>query len=173
MWYELHNPSDKVIFQAPDFEAAALAVIFLGRGQYAATPIAGDDRKPDSVTDARKVPMMFFGDAFEKFCADPVNGLGIGDSKNIQNKLDERGADVATCCESFFYGDLSDRAIYEEALRGKSEKDAAKFKAEWNDKKRTSMNNILAAAHALARGLREAIAKKAAKAAEGAPAQNG
>ena len=139
MLYELINPSDPVTFEAPDLKVAALVTIILGQGQYGAQPV--DDS-------AEGVPiMLFFGGAAEwwteRWPEEPMDGAGDRDATRL-------AAALRTVC----YGGKEDRQLYDSALRAidDPEKRAA-FVAEWNDRKRSSMNNIMGRAHSLAASL--------------------
>lgn len=46
MRFELINPSDKYLFEAPSLEVAALSVLLLGHGNYGAKQVDGDAEVP-------------------------------------------------------------------------------------------------------------------------------
>lgn len=138
MLYKLINPSDSVTFEAPDLKVAALVTIILGRGLYGAEPV---DESAESV------PIMLFGGAIEwwteRWPEEPIDGAGDRDALRL-----------AAALRSVCYGGKKERQLYDSALQAITapEKRAA-FVAEWNDRKRSSMNDIMGRAHSIAASL--------------------
>lgn len=135
MLYELINPSDPVTFEAPDLKVAALVTIILGRGHYGAEP--ADDS-------AEGVPIMLFGDPTEwwteRWPEEPMGGAGDRDALRL-----------AAALRSVCYGGKNDRQLYDSALQAITDPEKrAAFVAEWNDRKRSSMNDIMGRAHSIA-----------------------
>lgn len=148
MIYDLINPSDPITFEAPDLKIAALVTIVLGGGQYAAEP-------EDDGTEG--VPVMMFGGGPEWWSAhfdEPLDGAG-----------DRDGVRLAAALRSVCCANRVDRRLYDSALRAITDPAAREaFVAEWNDQKRSSMNDIMGRAHHVAAKL-EAAAAKAGEAA--------
>ena len=134
MIYNLINPSDPITFDAPDLKTAALVTMVLGSGRYAAEP-------EDNSTEG--VPLMMFGGGLEWWSAhfdEPLDG-----------SFDRNAAPLAAALRSVCCGSKTDRHLFDSALRAipdQSARDA--FVAEWNDRKRSSMNDIMGFAHRVA-----------------------
>jgi hypothetical protein len=135
--YEIINPSDCVTIDAPTFEAAALATILIGNGQYGAKP---DDGGED-------VPIFLFS----SWRAWVKERFGFDEAEQM---LEAHKVDVIAALKSACTGSISDRKLFDSALAAitDDEKRAA-FLADWDDKKRTSMTAIANAAHDTAKWL--------------------
>ena len=128
MIYELVNPSDHIEFEAKDDATAFVASLLL-------SPMYG---ARNTQTGKTLGPMLF--DTGRREAAE----LGIGKSEDaIGAWLDANKTSVAEALASFRIGDLAQYRKME-ALCAPSKR--AKFKAEWHDSKRSSTNNICAAA---------------------------
>jgi hypothetical protein len=142
MYYELVNPSDPVTFQAPDLKIAALVTLILGHGQFAANP---EDEN------AEGVPLMLFGGAEEWWnerFQEPMENAGDRDRERL-----------AIALRSVCYGSTTDRKLYDSALLAITDPEKrAGFIAEWNDRHRSSMNNIMGRAHSIAERLEQPAA---------------
>lgn len=144
MLYDLVNPSDAVTFVAPDLKIAACVTILLGGGQYGADPIEEG---------AESVPIMIFGNGdawWTEHFDEPRDGV-------VERHADAIAEALRTVC----YGGSKTRALFDSALAAidDPEKKAA-FVAEWNDRHRTSLNNIMGRAQDLAARVEAIAAKK-------------
>lgn len=127
MFYEIINPSDKAMFEADDLRIAALVTFLIGGGQYGAEPEDGE---------AEGVPIFLFGGNKEWWSAhfdEPMEGA-----------VDRHAAKLVVALRSVCYGDMTDRRLFDSALTAidDPEKRAA-FVAEWNDRHRSSLNDIM------------------------------
>lgn len=131
--YEVINPSDPYTFEAPDLEIAAAAIFLIGGGHYAADPF---DKDQD------RVPIFLLGGSEEwvqeKFGADIEAWF-------CRVKA-ERLPEVCAALESFLYGGLLAR----EDWKGRTQDERAAY----NERHRTSMNNIGKRAFSIAASLR-------------------
>ena len=137
--YEVVNPSDQVTFIAPDVISAAIALSLVGNGQYSATALDPNDRALD-------IPFFMFGglQSWLEENGEELNGIT---NRHLDN--------TATALESFCTGTLMDRELYELSLASiTDEEKRAKFIMKWDDKKRSSMNDITNRANQIAAKLR-------------------
>jgi len=139
MIYEIINPSDKATFIAPNLMIAGLVTLILGGGQYGATPENPDENA--------NVPLMLFGGTHEwwqgHFPDEPMEGAVV-----------RHAADVIACLRTVAYGGINDRKLFDSAMSAID--DTAKREAfieEWNDRNRSSLNNIMGQAHEIASSL--------------------
>lgn len=137
--YEIINPSDKTSFMAPNLMIASLVTMILGGGQYGAEPENPDENEG--------VPLMLFGGADEwwqeHFPDEPMEGA-----------IDRHQSDVAACLRTVAYGGITDRKLFDSAIKAidhPEKRDA--FVKEWNDRNRSSLNNIMGRAHEIAANL--------------------
>ena len=138
MLYELINPSDETHFEAPNLMIAALVTVMLGQGQYQA--------KPEDET-AEEVPFFMFG-GFDEWWAEHFP------DEQAEGAGDRHATELAAALRSVCYGDLRERCLYDRALNAIDDPGKrAAFIADWNDKHRSSLNNIMGRAHAMAGGL--------------------
>lgn len=138
MFYEIINPSDKCFFEAPDLKTAFIVTTLLGGGQYAA--------KPES-EDADEVPLFLFGGA-QEWWDERFPG------EDVSMSAKDNAGTVIPALRSVCYGDLRERKLYDSALKAiddPEKRDA--FIEEWNDRHRSSLNNIMGRAHAVANSL--------------------
>jgi hypothetical protein len=134
--YEVINPSDPVTFKAASLAAAFIAVTVVGGGQYAARPI--DD--PEAV----EVPLFLFGGS-EQWVAKNLPG------EDIEGIVDRHMDDTIAALQSFCTGSARDRALFDSAREAITDPARlAAFDAEWDDKKRSSINDIANRAHTIA-----------------------
>lgn len=130
--YEIINPSDKYTISHHNREAVCMAVALLGEGAYA---IAEIDVDPAT---RFEMPLFIFGGSDEWFSQQ------FG--KTIVDALDSNIEDVIEALDSILIGD---RELYNMAV-SEMDKDAVpRFKDKWQDKHRTSMNDIGSYASAL------------------------
>lgn len=132
--YEIINPSDKYSLKSGSFLIACLATCFLGGGAYGLQEVDGDESMPVFILGGHD---DWFTEKFGK----PF-GLALEDVA-----LEE----LATCLESVVIGD---RDIYEQTIARIAEPDRADWIEMWNDKNRSSMNDIDKRAKALAESMR-------------------
>lgn len=124
--YELINPSDTITFYAPDDEVAIACALIVGRGQYAA-----------SDEDGNNVGGMAFSD-MEKWITE-----WFGSSDGLDTLLTERKAEVVEALESFATMSRAARHVYDTAMEHITDPAVrTAFKAQIQDRERTSMNNI-------------------------------
>lgn len=137
--YDLTNPSDPVTFQARSVEAAAGAIALLSHGQLAARPIDANGNELDAPD--QEVPFFMFG-GFDEW----LQKRGL----TPETLVERHRKDIAAALLSFCTGTQTERALYDSALAAITDDDArAKFIATWDDKKRSSLNEITNIAHRL------------------------
>jgi hypothetical protein len=143
MIYEIINPSDECTCKAESLSVAAFCAILL-------SPNFGVGNTENDE---------------ERFFA-PLGAVAAFQEKwgDAAVFLRANECAIAACLESYFYGSASRRAEYDLALELID--DPAKretFKAEAENRSRTSMNKIVLAAWRYAKEIKEVIAKKPAK----------
>ena len=141
MEYELINPSDKYTFTAPSREVAALTIITLST-MYGAKQ-NGKDRSQD-------IPVLILSSE-EDIRKWYINSFG----RCIEDGAVALKKDIKDSLASFVLGDFNDRELYLstiDALDSQEKKDA--FKEKWQSR-RSSLNDIGAYAHGLAKELEE------------------
>lgn len=145
--YEIINPSDKCCLALPDDgddRIAIVACLLLGEGRYALT------REPEGT---KVCPLFLFGGAMEWLISEhQITDFG--------GWVKQHASDVADCLDSIFYGDAREHAALEAGLANVTKQAAAISRAAYNDRKRSSLNNIDRAARELAAWLRS-VAKVA------------
>lgn len=137
MIFELINPSDAVTFIGDDITVAGVAIMVLGRGRYGLT-----DDKGEVV-----VPLMLFGGS-EYWLAE--HGVDDLDAWLTANYLR-----VAEFLETCAYGSRLEREAFDQAIARMTPEHAEAHREWWNDRNRSSMNNIGQAAAAYAKTLRK------------------
>lgn len=133
---ELVNPSDAITFEMDDVKVAGVAILFLGRGAYALTDAEGKT----------VVPLGLFG-TNETWLKE--QGIDL-DTFILANLIP-----IAEFLESVCYGHIAEREAFEVACSRMTTAKAAEHRAWWNNKKRTSLNDIGKGALALAKQLRK------------------
>lgn len=146
MIYDIANPSDAYTMKTDDEEAAVLACMFLGEGQYALTDERGE----------QVCPFFMFG-------GDPDTFMLKKYGRTLKAAIDAKRAEFADALDSVLIGSMEDRKDYEEAIALMTPENAATFEASRHDKRRTSMNNIGRRAKALAKHLRKPDATQDAR----------
>jgi hypothetical protein len=142
MILEIQNPSDAITIETDDIVAAGVAIMIVGDGWYGL-----EDEKGEQV-----VPITALG------TAEPwLKQNGVSD---IEAYIKANRLKMATILESALYGDVSDRALFNAAVEKMSKENAHAFREEWNDKKRSSLNNIGAACLHYAKAFREMAGDK-------------
>ena len=143
--YDLTNPSDPVTFRAATVEAAVGAVALLTHGQCAAKAIGPDgDELTDSDLD---VPFFMFGGLEEWLAKRDLTP---------ETLFQKHRTDIAAALASFCTGTKEERILYDAAVAAITDPDKRRaFIADWDDRKRSSMNEITNSAHTLAEALRQ------------------
>lgn len=136
MILELVNPSDAVTFVGDDPKIAGVAILLLGNGMYALT-------SPDG---SQFVPLMMFGQ-HEEWIAEQ----GIGD---LDTFITANSGAIADFLDTCAYGSIEEREAFDRAIALMTPENAEKHREWWNDRNRSSMNNIGAGARKLASALR-------------------
>jgi hypothetical protein len=156
MLYEIINFSDSYTFEADDHEIAALAMILVSEGRYGCREV--DDRGQEGKFTLP--PLIFSGARAIDTYFKAQFGRTLDES--IELLKASRLEELAKCYESVVLGSAKDRLLFKSAL-DKIDDPAKKqaFLKEWDDKKRSSLNNIGAACQQMALTTRELIAKKA------------
>lgn len=156
MNYELINPSDAVTFIAPSLPAAFLAVMLVGGGHYGTNVLDDQGHRLDTPEGAERhpdeVPMFLFGGAQAWGHERWPEHVPPGSTDNWGTALIEaHRAELVATLRSFCTGSWRDRQLFDAALAAID--DPAKrvaFIADWDDKKRSSLNGITNRAHAIA-----------------------
>jgi hypothetical protein len=143
MLYEIINPSDPYTIEAQSLDVAAVACLFLGRGQYAFDPIGGDN--------SPEVPMFMFGGT-DEWCLEHFNES----FESVVNRVTkEKAVELAECLESCLIGKAADRETYRAGMELIDDpKKREQWREKWLEDRRSSMNNIGARAYAMAEKLR-------------------
>lgn len=142
MLFEVINPSDPYLFEAPELEIAALAVCLVGNGRYAAQEVDGE----------ANVPLFLLGGHDEWFQAQ----FGRTFEQSLDYCRHEKLAALVACLESFFYGTPELAKMYHKGLELLEDPvKQVQWKTEWKETHRSSMNDIGARAWAYAARLKE------------------
>jgi hypothetical protein len=151
--YEVINPSDAVTFRAASLPAAFLAVMLVGGGKYAGEPLDEKGRRiTGEAADELAVPIFLFGGAQAWAHKHWPELVPPGSTDDWGSALiAAHRADLLEALRSFCTGSWADRALFESAL-AKIDDPAkrAAFVAEWDDKRRSSLNAITNRANAIA-----------------------
>ena len=145
--YDLVNMSDAITFKAPTRLIATLVTTVLGGGQYGATAI---DENGEEDKDAG-VPIFMFG-GFEAFMA------SLGETGPTEGMADRYAAELIPALRSVTLGSVADRRLYDSALEAIDDPvKSAAFISNWNDIRRSSLNDIMGRAHKIADKLEAAL----------------
>jgi hypothetical protein len=129
MLFNIINPSDSYTIKTDDKEAACVACLLMGEGQYGLEEIGGKF----------EMPILMFGGGDEFFKSQ------FGKSMEESVKL-YRGDKVAVLIEtlrSTLVGSVGERQTHEDALKFITDPEKRQqYIDEYKDKKRGSMNNI-------------------------------
>lgn len=136
MILELTNPSDAVTFIGDDPKIAGVTVLILGNGCYGLTDEKGNEF----------VPLMIFG-SHESWLAD--NGID-----DLGAFIETNAAAIADFLDTCAYGHIRDRQAFDEAIKRMTPENAAEHRKWWNERNRSSMNNIGEGCRRLAAQLR-------------------
>ena len=139
MIYEITNPSDKYTIASDDLMAVCVATAILGNGRYGLKDVEGMTVMPPFILlDCDTWFWDRFGCTFE----------------DTYNKVDKTV--LAEVLESVVIGNVKERELYDTAMTWIEDADGrAKFQAKWHDLRRSSMNDIGAAARHYATKLRD------------------
>ena len=143
--YDLVNPSDAVTFYASSREVALVVTFMLGRGMYAANAIDEDGRTlEDSDLD---IPLFIMGYGIDDFLDE--NDISLNDT------ADDHRQEIIESFESFCTGTARERRLFESALSYMDDQEQkGSFVAEWDDRQRSSLNDITNSAYELAKGMK-------------------
>lgn len=142
MILDIINPSDACMMITDDREAAAIAVVLIGNGQYGLEQLdAKDGEEPF------KVPMFLFGGHDEWW----TRTFGHNFETGAKLYADEKAGLLIDALRSVVYGKPADLDAYNDAMELITQPDRQEeFKRRWNDRRRGSLNNIGKVAHGLA-----------------------
>ena len=130
--YNLINPSDPVTFKAPSLEAAVGAVMYVSGGQYGADAYGDDDQH----LEAYSVPIFM---THRKDMKKWLDGRG----ESFDSFLERYKDDIVATLNSFVTCSLRERRMYDMAIKAITQEDKRKvFESEWDDKARSSLNQI-------------------------------
>jgi hypothetical protein len=145
MLYEVNNPSDPISFECEDDTVAAVAGLFLGEGFYGVEDEQGK----------RVLPVLAFG-------GEASLQAWLKEQKlNLDEFMAIRSLDVAACLESTMVAQPGMRAAVLAAIGTEDPNERLAAIRRFNDKKRSSLNDIAARAHAMAKALRLKTGKAA------------
>ena len=137
MLFEIINPSDPYTMTADSLEVAAVAVCFLGQGQYALKQLDGD----------AEVPMFPFTGHDEWF----TETFGRDFNTSIVHVCETDAAGLAKALGSVFIGDATSRQEFDDmAANCKTPEEFDALLRTTHDARRTSQNDIGRRAWALA-----------------------
>ncbi len=125
--WELINPSDQITFTAESHELACIAVGLIGEGKYGATELEGA---------GASVPLWLFGGT-DQYFQTTFGRKSFEDALDLCDK-----AAVADVYDSFLIASFRERAAFEEEMNALPEIERPAFKADWQNKRRGSLNNI-------------------------------
>jgi hypothetical protein len=145
MLYTITNPSDPYTIEANSLEVAAVACIFLGRGQYEFKPVEDT---------GETVPFFMFGGTDEWFEKHFGKTVDVVTDEVMANRLQE----LADCLDSCLIGKVGDREPYFKGLEAFVDpKERQEYWFAYHDKKRSSFNDIGGRAKKMAANFREKI----------------
>ncbi len=145
MILEIQNPSDAVtinvvgkagVVTAEDITLAGVAIKLISSGYGL------ENEQGETV-----VPITLFGTT-EAW----LKERGIDD---IEKYIKANAGQLAAVLETVIYGKPSERALVESAIAKMSPDDAARYRRNWNDKRRSSLNDIGRACLETAKSLRK------------------
>jgi hypothetical protein len=143
MLFEIINPSDRMTIEADSVAVAGVAIMYLSEGGAA---LKNEDGKT-------VLPILALGgDEDVNLWLDKV---GIGSLENLKSWLYEHRDEVAVALESIVYGSFDDRRDLMAEHKDADHIEFLKSIAEWNNEKRSSMNDYSRAAFFLAKRIRE------------------
>ena len=140
MLYELINPSDPYTFHAPSLEIAGVCAVLLSTG-YGATPLEGDS---DETT-----PILF---GWKEW----LDARGIDDAWMIAHY-----SEIADAYDTFLIGGEKERKDVESMLAMLPEEKREEWRAQRQDRHRSSLSAIGERAYKYAKHFREKVGKAA------------
>jgi len=141
MILEIINPSDAITLETDDPIAAGVGIMLISRGAY------GLKKEDGEIV----FPLFIFGGA-----EDWLKKNGVPD---LDKYIYSNNIKMADALDSVIYGGFSTRELVKSAMSKMKSEDAAAYLAEWNDRKRSSLNNIGKVCFAYAKKLRSLEAK--------------
>lgn len=140
-----------VTFRAVDLQIATFVTVYISSGQCAAIEVLPNGQK------GLEVPFFMFG-GLDEFCQEqwelPWEQV---EARIIANRSDE----ACTAFESFIYGNVEDRALFEELLAALPDDEARRERlTQWNEERRSSINDIAGRALQLAEAVRKIKAEE-------------
>lgn len=127
MIYELVNPSDAITIEADDELAACIGIVIFGEGYLTLKNDRGESL----------MPVFAFGPDFDKW----LESKGVKDSSLY---FDANAGKIAGILESAVYGNIPDRRAFDSMTQRMSPEAAVHYREGWNNKRRTSLRNIVA-----------------------------
>lgn len=145
MLYRIINPSDPYTIVANRIDVAAVASLILGNGQYAFEPLDGS------------VDIPLFGfmtpEQRENWF---VQNCKMGIEATVKDVRENLRTEMADCLDSVVIGQPEEREPYLAGLALLTDPDEReKYWFEWQDKRRSSFNDIAGRAHRTAKKFRE------------------
>jgi hypothetical protein len=140
---DIINPSDAYTLETEDFVLGAVAIALIGEGQIGLREIGGEERRS---------PVLFGWDEW-------LEENGIPD---LGAYVDSRLEQLAAVLDTVLIGSPKDRAEVAETLALLPESERPGWLAKRHDRRRTSLNDIGAAAQAWAKRLRRKAAESKA-----------
>ena len=137
MILEILNPSDAVTIETDNIVPAGIAIMIVGDGWYGLENEEGEQVVPITVLGSSEAWLKEHG------------------VDNIEEYIKENRLKMAEILESVLYGHAEDRALFNAAIEKMSKEDAQLYREQWNDKKRSSLNDIGAACLHYAKAFRE------------------
>lgn len=135
---ELINPSDAITFEMDDVKVAGVAILILGRGAYGLSDADGDI-----------VPIMLFGSSEAWLKKEGIN---------LEKFIHENCLPMAKFLETVCYGSIDQREAVDVACSRMTPRKSEEHRRWWNDKRRSSLNDVGKGALALAKRFREMAA---------------
>jgi len=139
--FEIINPSDPYTMETEDWEAACIATVLLGSGQYALHEVGGE----------RSMPIFIFGGADEWF----KEQFGCTFEESLHRVDNPRvGAvlDTVLTCKATERQDFKDAiALIDDPAKREQ------YREKWHDRRRSSMNDIGERAWSYAKRLQTAV----------------
>lgn len=141
MIFDIINPSDACTLEADDFEVAAIAGFFLGAGRYGLRQLDGEREL--------EMPILMFGadSWFQQM-------FGRSFEESMQWVTRHCHEELTAALDSVVYGDAADRLAFVELTRSMTPEWRTTKRREWNEARRSSMNDIGKQARVLVQRLR-------------------
>ena len=150
MIFDVINPSDAITFESENPAAMQVAFLLVTDSGMIGLEAVGPDAP--HVLDRG---FMYGTDGGEVYLAKLLNGY-----KDLEDFIMKNWEVMAASLESIVYGAPGDRTRFNTATEGMDAERLRSFRADWNDQKRSSMNNYHAAAIRTAKIIRERAEKE-------------